>query len=332
MTTTPSLQSLIDATPMGGTLTLDRDYLDLTATLTINKPITINGTGHTLKWVTDGTELATPNLRRTRTHLRIINTEDVTVAGLNIIGTHAGGGTSDAAYNALLEAQHGVEVLASKRVAVNSVTVSYVYGDCLYIGGYDAPSQVVAANGFTGHHNGRQGVAVTNATDITLTNLALHDIRRTIFDLEPNRPTDIIHGFAVDGATIGVFRLGFFSVMSAGGSVTDVTLRNITSWTVFLNINAPKFGTRPANFVFDNIVSLNGQGSRTQALMALYKVDGFTLSNSTICGQPGRGMNLLELLDCTNVVATNNRLRNVTAILKPTSTSPITESGNTFTT
>ena len=330
--TSTDLQAAVDATPSGGTLTLDHDYLDLTATLTVTHPITINGAGHTLKWVTDGTELATSNLRRTRSHLRIQGTSDVSVSNLNIVGANVNGGTSDIAYNSLLEAQHGVEVLYSQRVSLESVTVSYVFGDCLYVGGYGTPSVGVTAHSFTGHHNGRQGIAITNAQDVTLTNLNLHDIRRSAFDLEPNRTTDIVHGFTVDGATIGAFRLGFLSVMSAGGSVSDVTLRNVTSWTVFGNVSAPlpANGTRPARFVFDHVVSLNGQGSKQQALLSLSGVDGFALSNSTLYAQTGRGMNLMEALDSTNVVVTNNILRNVVGMLKPTSTSTIIESGNTM--
>ena len=89
---------------------------------------------------------------------------------LNVRGANPNGGTSEGAYNVEQETQHGFRIEGVDGVELDHVRVSDVYGDFVYIGRDKdrVPSQNVWIHDSTSARNGRQGIAVTAATNVII--------------------------------------------------------------------------------------------------------------------------------------------------------------------
>jgi hypothetical protein len=280
---------------------------DKTLTLTGLAGITLtNGTIWTDDPTGDSSTLAAPSRQaRDRSHVRLVGCTDVT-CDLTIRGANAQGGTGDAAYVEALEAQHGYDVQGGSG---NTVTgeVSYVYGDCAYVG-RNAAHTVVYVHG---HHQGRQGVAVAQASGVTIRG-SLHDIRRTVIDLEPAKAEWVVQDVLIDGLVVGSHRLTGIAAASSVGVVRDVTVRNVTetgSQTLNMVVGNGSNPARQGPWDIESITMSGKYGSLSPYYLRFTNVDGLSVHGTDMVMTQARGMSLVGVRGCTAVDVTGNRVR-----------------------
>jgi hypothetical protein len=125
-----------------------------------------------------------------RAHWRLVGGSDLELRGLTIRGANPDGGTP-AAYHPDRQWQHGIDVRGAHQVLLDGITVTDVYGDCVYVG--SAPtgdwSEDVLVRGATCARSGRQGFAVTAGRRVELTGSSFAGISLMTVDLEPNGPS-----------------------------------------------------------------------------------------------------------------------------------------------
>lgn len=154
---------------------------------------------------TDGTETAHPRERCVLSLDHCVVTE---VFGGIVKGANAHGGMGDAAYVSALEAQHGIWINGGYVIEAHDFDISYVYGDIVYVAGDTSPDKIHVHN-ILGHHQGRQGVSLCRGTNLLVEDCNLHDIRRSMFDLEPPAKNWTVDGAIIRRTTIGTHRLNF---------------------------------------------------------------------------------------------------------------------------
>jgi hypothetical protein len=128
---------------------------------------------------------------RNRRHVVIMKSSNMAISDLYVRGANQ----QHLRSQWQLEAQHGFEIADhSIGIRLVNVRVDEVYGDAIYIGG---DSNDVAVQGGSFNYTGRQGIAVTAASRVTLEGFTLRNAGRYCIDLEPNVPR-----IAVDQVTI----------------------------------------------------------------------------------------------------------------------------------
>ena len=154
--------------------------------LEIVSPTVLIGNGATLK-------LAPNSYERYRI-LRITETNDVYINGLNIVGDKAdhSGATGEQGY--------GFAIAGSNNIHLDNCSASYCWGDGLNIAATYAPlaesvmTSEVYVNNFESHHNRRQGISVEGCDGFYLDNAYIHDIAGTApqcgIDFEPSPYVD----------------------------------------------------------------------------------------------------------------------------------------------
>jgi hypothetical protein len=115
--------------------------------------------------------------------IEITDVENVTVTGGTIIGDRADHTGSEGEWGM------GIFILDSSDVVVRNVAVSDCWGDGVYIGG-TTPSSGIVIDGVTSDSNRRQGLSVTNAVGVEITNCVFTNTSGTApsagIDIEPN--------------------------------------------------------------------------------------------------------------------------------------------------
>jgi hypothetical protein len=217
---TPQLASWIASVPDNSVLSFPKDAcyeIDGTLGIEDRRDLLIEGNGATLKAKTEGD--------RNRAHLRIRRSSNITVRGLVVRGANPAGGTGDAAYRPKLEGQHAFDLGRVDGVLLDDVQAYDVFGDFVYIGGGDTPSTNVTVRNSHFARNGRQGISVTNGEDILIEANFISDVRRSLFDLEPNGKTGrALHVKLLFNRTGRVHNFWLAS-KGAGSDVGDVLAR-----------------------------------------------------------------------------------------------------------
>jgi hypothetical protein len=160
-----------------------------------------------------------------RSQIRVVNSRNVVFRELIIDGPHPNGGLADDAYRPMFEFQHGFRLEAVRDVQLDRVTVTDVYGDFVYIGQDKDrhPSERVWIHDSTFARNGRQGIAITDASSVIIERNRFAEVRRAIFDLEPNARRWSVRDIHILDNTIGTGRLLFVASHGAG-PVDDVVV------------------------------------------------------------------------------------------------------------
>jgi len=275
---------------------------DQTITLTKRFDLIIRGNEATILTndpTGDGTTVAAPSKKaRSRAHLRFSGCQNVTVDNLFIRGANPFGGLGDSAYNSALEGQHGFHVVdLSNGVTISDCRVTDVYGDFGYAGKRAAN---VAFLSLYGRRNGRQGISVTDADDVSIIECDLSDMRRTAIDLEPNTTKNIVQRVTIQRNHFGPNRLTW---VSAGGKghVNDILVSdNIVDAPANVYVKAGD-GTRRSNWTLVNNTSTHNVGNPQGAAWKFTAVDGISAHGNNIMLQPNRNMYLIGVTDCTSV-------------------------------
>jgi parallel beta helix pectate lyase-like protein len=151
--------------------------------------LTIEGSGATFFATTNGSAAKPggPNAvmqhwPRHRDQWLVYDSSYIVVRNIVIHGPNVNGGTADNAYVLAYEAQAGFEFYDTSYSSLEHCSISYTYGDLVYIGNR-ASNDVVQA--CTLSSSGRQGVTVAYANNVVIEHNSLQNIRRSAIDLEP---------------------------------------------------------------------------------------------------------------------------------------------------
>jgi hypothetical protein len=117
----------------------------------------------------------------------------LSIRQFTIVGDNEDGGTTKA-FTGGCESAMGVAIYGARDVAMSELTISSVHGDCVYIDAGGNPrgttpwSERITFRDSTCRRNGRMGVAIIAAHDVTVTRTTFDDIAISVFDIEPTRP------------------------------------------------------------------------------------------------------------------------------------------------
>jgi len=211
----------------------------------------------------------------------------ITIRDFNLVGNSSHPGV----YVGGKEGAHGVLVDGASNVVIKNVTISKVWGDCLYVGG--------GASGvtFTGNHcasNGRNGVTVTSGSAIAISKNRFDDAGYNTFDLEPNRSSEVIRNVKLLSNRAGSWSNAFLSAEGASGSTINgvtVTGNVETSKPLLTAIQM----ARRQNVIFtNNRSSVRGAGP----VLRFAHIDGLVVTGNS---QPLSSGSLASISDCTGV-------------------------------
>lgn len=205
---TAAVQTQIDTTPDGGTLTLERRCYHLDGTLAIvdRHGLTINGNGATLQ------RFAHSDQRLAR-NLFVSVSDHITIQGVSISSDKP----DTIGYVPSLEGQAGLQVDQSSNVTIDGLGVAHTYGDNVYVDG----SSDVTFTGGTWSQAGRQGLALVSGARITVQGVTIESAHRHDIDTEPNRAEDILDQVTFKANTLRWPNLSYLSGMTEAGCDPD---------------------------------------------------------------------------------------------------------------
>jgi hypothetical protein len=252
----------------------------------------------------DATVRATTTGKRSRSHLRILGGSDVTIRNMRIVGRNTQGGTAHA-FVPELQHQMGIDLRGVRGVRVEGVTVSYVYGDCVYVGAGDddaAWTTDVEVRSSTCVAPGRSGMSVTAGRRITLTGNSILRPGLWGVDIEPNGGATGAVGVTISRNlfTLGPRSLPFVQAVgnSGGGTVSGIsvlgnTVRRGSMTTQFV----PAPGQRWSGITVSGNKS-DTADTRSGTVVTVENVDGIAVVNNHQPGSGGNGVFLYASRTC----------------------------------
>ncbi len=271
---------------------------------------------------------ATTSGYRERALLSLVGGFDLTVRELSLRGANPNGG-ENGIYNPNLEGQHGIRLWGPERVLIEGNTITDVWGDFLYLGRdlrksfptWLKSSTDVTVRGNKMARNGRQGIAITQASRVLVTGNDISDVRRTMFDLEPNGPSWLVEDVTIADNVVGSPHLNFLSA-AGRGPVNDVAvLRNQLHGTPMNSMIKNRLGNSRRNWTFAGNVSDRAFGSPLRGVIVAYGVEGLNFVDNVQPMKPRRNMVGVQVYGGCGAVATGNTMVNSLAQLGGT-TSP----------
>jgi Right handed beta helix region len=324
---TSPLSKWIASVPDNSTLMLGRAAcyrVDGSLTIANRRRLLVDGNGATLKATTRGS--------RIRVHVAIDNSENIIVRNLIVKGANPRAGAQSSAYNPQFEAQHGFNLGGVRHVLLDNVQASDVYGDFVYVSSSGQgktkgqPSEHVAVVRSRFSRSGRQGIAITNARDVTIRGNVINDVARSMFDLEPNTERNTVRDIRIEQNTTGKSVNFWIASKGAGNQIGDIlvrdnTMRSPTGGLVFI------FGGKGAArgpFTLDgNRLRVTGAVTDEGAKGALFfaHTDRIEIRNNQIDLPRGRDMPTVELRSCNHVAVDGNRVQNAKRLVMADQTS-----------
>ncbi|UOO37034.1 right-handed parallel beta-helix repeat-containing protein [Oscillospiraceae bacterium CM] len=253
----------------------------------------------TLKLADNAILQALPTASANYSVLDISGVTGVTVTGGKIVGdrdNHSGTG-----------GEWGMGILienGANNVAVTNITITNCWGDGLYLGGGTAVTNI-RLEGVTADNNRRQGLSITNATGVTVTNSTFKNTQGTApeagIDLEPNEGqvvanVTITNTVCTDNAGSGLEIMGWLErikdVTVTGGNMSDnndagiyienaenLRFNGTTVSNNYTGINIPRDA---ANVTFENM-TVNNNRDRGVSLVTTYQQTGVNNIVFTAC-------------------------------------------------
>ena len=281
---TKALQAFLNRVPNNRVIQFRRDgryRIEGTLFLRNRHHLTIDGEGSLV--------FATTRAGRNRAQWWITDGSQIVFRNLAVKGANPHGGVGEDAYVPKLANQAGFHFEGVDGAELDHVRVTDVYGDFAYLGRdeHKVPSRNVWIHNSTFLRNGRQGIAVTAATNVIVEDNHFDDTRRSTIDLEPNAHSWHVTNVFVLNNTVGKGRLLF--VASHGqGPVNNVVISGNRLLGHPLTIDVlPPGKKRRSNWVVTNNVSNTVVRSRP---MRFAGIDGLVVSGNTqrVTGkQPG---------------------------------------------
>jgi hypothetical protein len=199
-------------------------------------------------------------------------------------------------YSTSGEQAHGVRIYSSANTDLSGLTVSAVWGDCLYVAD--------ASNGVHFHDSrcvslGLMGVAITSGSNIMVEGVRFDSIGYGLFDIEPNLASEVATNVIFRNNTAGVLnqapgkRFFFGANGAAGSTVSNITVTGNT-------ISASPLDTYVTEARRKAIVFTNNASAVSTSGPVLYfaHVDGLTVTGDVQALTSGA---LASITDCTGV-------------------------------
>jgi hypothetical protein len=284
---TAALKAFVNSVPDGSTITFKSSAvyrLDTALQFSRHHRLTLDGNGATL---TAGGGTSEVNSLIWVGSYGGGNT-DITVRDFNLVGNSSAPGV----YQSGREGAHGVIVHGSSRVEVSGITVSGVWGDCFYVGGW---ADTVSFHDSTCRSNGRNGVTITSGRNVAIERVAFDKSGYVTLDIEPNLSSEGAANVTFTDNTAGTYTDSFFSALGAIGSNVDgVTISRNTITGKPLVVHVYLATRRTSIVVSDN----TSRVAATGPVMRFAHVDGLTVTGNV---QPLNSGALASVTDCTGV-------------------------------
>jgi parallel beta-helix repeat protein len=228
-----------------------------------------------------------------RSHLLVYRSSDVIVANFRIRGPNTPGGPNS--YRPPVEAQAGIEVATCVRCGVWSNYIMHVNGDGILFDWGSRDSTVV---GNEIAFNGRQGITIVDTSRTLFAKNTLHDIGRSVFDLEPgpggyDRDIVIAENIVV-GPTGGIF-----IAAEGAGSTDNITVRDnrLKIPLIVQDKNSDGHSRRGPISIRNNRTEY-GYDNYPIGMMIFTYVDGVEVIGNTAVAKPTEAV---RVHDCTSV-------------------------------
>ncbi len=326
------MAAFLASVPDGSTVTLragGQYRMEQTFSIAGRRGLTIRGNGATFEFTTAGDRSTAENIKSTRArpNVRIVNSADITVSGLNVVGANPMAGMGEAAYRSEYEAQHGFDVLNSARISLIGCSATDTYGDFIYIGGGFAGtsrSTDVLVRSFTGLRSGRQGITFTEASRVVVEQSTLSEVRRSTFDFEPESEAASVDNVTLRNNRVIGGRLNFVAAHGRG-PINHVTVQGnrLSGQALSVTVFDLDGGRRSDWTVLDNS-SDYGAGNPALAVMSFTRVDGVRVQGNRQlmslrggAGGPQPLMYLVKATDTTGIVVAGNTVINGAGELQP---------------
>jgi hypothetical protein len=205
--------------------------------------------------------------------------------------TLVGNSSTPGVYQSGMEGAHGILVDGGSAIEVANVTVRGVWGDCFYVGTW---ADAVSFHDSVCASNGRNGVTVTSAKNLTVQRVAFPKSGYCTFDIEPNVSTEGARTIRFLNNTAGTWTNSFLSADGAAGSVVNgvtVSGNTVTGASLRTVIDL----ARRQNIVFMNNTSTH---TATGPILHFAHIDGLTVTGNV---QPLTSGSLASISDSTGV-------------------------------
>lgn len=257
---------------------------------------------------------------RERALLSLVGGSDLTLRDFVLEGGNPNGGAAGV-YAADAEGQHGIRVRGSQRVLIEGTTITDMRGDFIYLGrdlrkktstwGRSSSDVVVRDN--TMARNGRQGISITQASRVLISHNTISDVRRTVFDLEPNASSWVVEDVTISHNQVGIKHLNFLS-STGPGPVNDVVVRgNVLHGSPMNSMIKNKLGNQRRNWRFIGNIADKGFGSPQRGVVVAIGVEGLAFLNNTQPMNPRRNMVGVRLNHSCGADVTGNAMINSVA-------------------
>jgi len=283
---TAAMQAWIDATANNTLLIFGTNKcyrIDGTIELRTRSTLAFSGNGSTFKSLNAMTTGSSTDDQRAM--FRIIGSSGFSFKNMTIIGAYTHGGTLDDT----LQHAHGIDIRGTS-ADIDNVTVSNVAGDCFYYGlGYD---NITRSSGNVTNSScasiGRNGLAVTSANNMTISNNSITNVGFDAFDIEPNVGTYTAttgwgsNNITITGNTItGYYRLYAFSIVTNATNSHDTFSNNhvVSNGLRIGIVNPAGAGVRPDNVTITNNTADNATNSPA---IEVHLVDILNVTGNTI--------------------------------------------------
>ncbi len=302
-----ALNAFIKSTPDGTTIVFKSGAtyrLDQGLVLTNRHNLVLEGNGATLRANNAGsTWLGGPvNLFRGNSY--------ITIRDFKLVGNN---GNTTTVYNPGQENQHGVGIWGGSHIEVADNTISRTNGDGVYVSSDDAThasADTVWIHDNTFSYVGRNGIALTAGSHVTIEHNSFDKIGYHVFDVEPDFSYQQVTDVTIRSNTIGSYShttafIGFFfqvyspasptvrNITVTGNQVAGIAHEGYDGAARGMNVKVIVPGT-------SNITVTNNTATQAAPGPILYfaNVNGVTATGNS---QPLSSGSLAQFSNCTNV-------------------------------
>ncbi len=330
-----NLQAWFNTVPNGSTVNLPANACYNTEypfLITGRSNITINGNNATFEQKTNGSGLTYSGKDdvRTRGSVKIQDSSNITISGLQIKGTRTGAYTG--CYNPNLEAQHAFNISGSSGTVLTNVTVHDVWGDFLEFangnGGALSANSTVSNSNFSGA--GRQGIGLTWTDGVNITGSNFDTVCRTGIDIEPLAPSSgTVHNVTIQNTTWHNFNYAWFSAGGSSTAVGNITIKNNTTDRMNVSASTPAGPTRRSGFYFTG--NTTSSPARNEGSYSFDNINDIIVqSNAYVSSAPDPQVGV-ELSNVTKArITANNVNQSTPGVRVRNAVSDVIVQGNTY--
>jgi hypothetical protein len=305
-----ALNSFVSGVPDGSTIVFRQGgvyRMDHGLKLTNRRNLVFEGNGATLRVRGSGSLAANSAFALWNGNVGI------TIRNFTLVGNNPDAGTPDA-YHGDAEEQMGVLIWTGTNIELYNLTIRGFYGDCVYIGTnvHRTWSDTVTFRDSSCSLNGRNGVTIIAARNVTIERVSFDQIGASIVDMEPDYADNGAQDVVIRNNSVGDYALNnrYTSWLLAAEGATGSTMRNVSlvgntitadntsgveGRRVGLHVTVRARGPRINFQIRNNTATQTVVGPSMQYI----GVDGVTVTGNV---QPLSSGSLARYVDCTNVI------------------------------